>query len=81
MLASARAGSKGTNSLMLIQVRAPTSPTTANIHRHPSCCPIQVTTGTPRTFAMESPSITQAIARPRMVAGTNEPARMAARPK
>jgi len=33
--------------------------------RQPTCCPIQVAAGTPTTLAIESPSMTEATARPR----------------
>ena len=81
MLAPSCTGENGTKMRMAIQVSAPTRPTTANIQRQPKLWPRNVTAGTPSTLATESPSITQAMARPRIDAGTRVPARIAAMPK
>ena len=60
------ASSRGIQRTSAATVRAPMTATSVNALRHPNACPIQVATGTPTTFATESPIITIATALARL---------------
>ena len=74
-------GAPGTNASTSATVTSPSTATSQYAARQPRFCPSQVAAGTPTTFAIDSPSITEATARPLRSDGTRLAATSEATPK
>ena len=65
MVASGWAARPGIHRQSAANVTTPSTPTTTKATRQPTVCPMMVDSGTPTTFAIVSPAIIVATARPR----------------
>ena len=72
---------RGTKTAIIASAPSATTATNQWALRHPIACPIQVTRGTPATFAIGMPSITRPTARPACPAGARSMATSVATPK